>query len=82
MVTGLRGAFIYDVPVVYSSSQAAFYGFLDKELDAIRQAGTWKSERVITTPQSSLIGVTTRKDKVLNFCANNYLGLSVISQTF
>ena len=46
-----------------------------KELDAIRAAGTWRSERIITTPQRSRIA-TTEKPMVVNLCANNYLGLS------
>src|SRR3954449_3180989 len=44
----------------------------------IREAGLYKEERVIVTPQSAEIGVgagEARRD-VLNFCANNYLGLS------
>jgi glycine C-acetyltransferase len=45
------------------------------ELDAIREAGTWREERIITTPQYSRIN-TTAKPGVVNFCANNYLGLS------
>ena len=45
------------------------------ELDAIREAGTWREERIITTPQRSRID-TTQKDGVVNMCANNYLGLS------
>ena len=47
----------------------------EQELNAIREAGTYREERVITTPQSSRIN-TTVKDNVLNMCANNYLGLS------
>ena len=50
---------------------------LDGRLNEIREAGTWKDERVITTEQASEIGVAGRKEKLLNFCANNYLGLSV-----
>lgn len=46
-----------------------------KELDALREAGLFKSERVITTSQSAHIE-TTAGGEVLNFCANNYLGLS------
>ncbi len=46
-----------------------------QELDAIRAAGTWREERIITTPQRSRIN-TTAKDGVVNMCANNYLGLS------
>ena len=45
------------------------------ELDAIREAGTWREERIITTPQRAVID-TTARDGVLNMCANNYLGLS------
>ncbi len=48
---------------------------ISSELDAIRQAGIWREERIITTPQYSRID-TTAKPGVVNFCANNYLGLS------
>ena len=48
---------------------------ISAELDAIRAAGTWREERIITTPQRSRID-TTAKPGVVNFCANNYLGLS------
>lgn len=48
---------------------------LQGELEAIRSAGLYKKERVITTPQSAHIATTDGAD-VLNFCANNYLGLS------
>ncbi|MBQ7369778.1 MAG: glycine C-acetyltransferase [Clostridia bacterium] len=44
-------------------------------LDDIKQSGLWKEERIITTPQSACID-TTKAEGVLNFCANNYLGLS------
>ena len=47
----------------------------EKELEGIREAGTWREERVITTPQQSRID-TTQKAQVVNMCANNYLGLS------
>jgi len=47
----------------------------EEELDAIREAGTWREERIITTPQRSRID-TTQKPQVVNLCANNYLGLS------
>src|SRR5882672_10935825 len=49
--------------------------FLQKELQAIRDAGLYKRERVITTPQGADIKTTDGKE-VINFCANNYLGLS------
>jgi glycine C-acetyltransferase len=45
------------------------------ELESIREQGLYKTERVITTPQSSKISTTDGKE-VLNFCANNYLGLA------
>ena len=44
------------------------------ELDAIREAGLFKQERIISSPQSAQI--TANDKEVLNFCANNYLGLS------
>ena len=47
---------------------------LAKRLDGIRAAGTWKEERVIDSPQGVRIRVAGRE--VLNFCANNYLGLA------
>lgn len=48
---------------------------LQKELQSIREAGLYKNERIITCPQSAEIEVAGGK-RVLNFCANNYLGLS------
>jgi glycine C-acetyltransferase len=47
---------------------------LQAELDAIRQAGLWKGERVLEGPQGARVSVAGRP--VLNFCANNYLGLA------
>ncbi len=51
------------------------YSFYRGELDKIREAGTYKEERIITTPQYSRID-TTKAHGVVNMCANNYLGLS------
>jgi glycine C-acetyltransferase len=48
---------------------------LQAELNAIREAGLYKKERIITTPQGAAIKTADGKE-VLNFCANNYLGLS------
>jgi len=48
---------------------------LQKEIADIKEAGLYKNERIITTPQKAEIKVSTGED-VLNFCANNYLGLS------
>ena len=47
----------------------------EAELASIREAGTYKDERIITTPQRSRID-TTAAPGVLNMCANNYLGLA------
>lgn len=48
---------------------------LQQELDAMKESGVYKTERVITSPQGAEIS-TVSVDHVLNFCANNYLGLS------
>ncbi len=49
--------------------------FLEKELASIREAGLYKRERIITSPQGADITIHGGK-QVINFCANNYLGLS------
>jgi len=49
--------------------------FLQTEIDAIKDNGLYKKERIITSPQDAEITISTG-EKVLNFCANNYLGLS------
>jgi glycine C-acetyltransferase len=46
-----------------------------KRVDDIRDAGTFKEERIITTPQGGVID-TTKADSVVNMCSNNYLGLA------
>ncbi|MCH7403080.1 glycine C-acetyltransferase [Belliella kenyensis] len=48
---------------------------LEQELKEIQEAGLFKNERIITSPQSASITIAGGKE-VLNFCANNYLGLS------
>jgi len=48
---------------------------LQQELQEIKEAGLFKSERVITTSQEAVIKISTGEE-VVNFCANNYLGLS------
>jgi len=48
---------------------------IQAELDDIRDSGLYKDERIITSRQAAEIHVSTGED-VLNFCANNYLGLS------
>ena len=52
-----------------------FKEFLTKELQSIKDAGLYKDERIITTAQKADIKVKGGKE-VLNFCANNYLGLA------
>jgi glycine C-acetyltransferase len=52
---------------------------IEQELSALREAGLFKTERIITTPQGAHINTTAGKP-VLNFCANNYLGLSAHPQ--
>ena len=49
--------------------------YIKQEIENINEAGTYKEERIITSPQSSRID-TQDKKQVLNMCANNYLGLS------
>jgi glycine C-acetyltransferase len=48
---------------------------LQEELKSIKDAGLYKNERIITSPQGAKISISTGEE-VLNFCANNYLGLS------
>ncbi len=47
---------------------------LQKEIEDIKEAGLYKQERIITSPQAAEI--QSNGKEVLNFCANNYLGLS------
>jgi len=48
---------------------------LEKELEEIKNDGLFKKERIITGPQDAVIKISTGQE-VINFCANNYLGLS------
>ena len=57
--------------IMYLNIKAA----LEEELNQLKAAGLFKEERVITSAQGAEISTTTSKE-VLNFCANNYLGLS------
>ncbi|HRT33892.1 MAG TPA: aminotransferase class I/II-fold pyridoxal phosphate-dependent enzyme, partial [Bacteroidales bacterium] len=52
-----------------------FQSYLSQELQEIKSSGLYKDERVITTSQKAVIKVNTGQE-VLNFCSNNYLGLS------
>nr|CAD7196226.1 unnamed protein product [Timema douglasi] len=49
---------------------------LGEELNSIQAAGTWKNERIITSMQGVTITAEGSQGELLNFCANNYLGLS------
>src|SRR5262245_51115748 len=55
--------------------QAAFYSELERTLEQIKADGFWKAERLIGTPQGPAIRLADGPE-VLNFCANNYLGLA------
>ncbi|WP_137925383.1 glycine C-acetyltransferase [Cupriavidus sp. 2SB] len=57
------------------SSAEAFYASIRAELAAIREAGLYKRERIIATPQGATIRTADGRE-VINLCANNYLGLS------
>src|SRR5690606_8040579 len=48
---------------------------LQKEIKQIKEDGLYKKERIITSPQDAVIKISTGQE-VINFCANNYLGLS------
>jgi glycine C-acetyltransferase len=50
-------------------------GRLQNQLEELKEEGLYKEERVITTPQGAVIN-TEKGDEVINFCSNNYLGLS------
>jgi len=62
--------------VRHSSGLAQGRSVLAEELEGIKTAGTWKTERVITSRQAININVAGSDRNILNFCANNYLGLS------
>jgi len=55
------------------------YSYWKQAADEIKSSGLWKTERIITTPQSAQID-TTQKTQLINMCSNNYLGLANNSQ--
>jgi hypothetical protein len=61
----------------FNSSLQVFVNHVNNELELIKAAGTYKTERIIVTKQGSHIKVAGNNNQILNFCANNYLGLSV-----
>ncbi|CAM2899384.1 glycine C-acetyltransferase [Vibrio rarus] len=54
---------------------SAFYKQIQQQIEEVKTEGLYKSERVITSQQQASVSISTGKD-VLNFCANNYLGLA------
>ncbi len=54
---------------------------LQKELQEIKDAGLYKSERIITTSQDAIIKISSGEE-VINFCANNYLGFQIIQRLY
>ena len=64
---------------MYNANKSKMYGKikenLQSELRLIKEAGLYKSERIITSSQDAVIKISTGEE-VINFCANNYLGLS------
>ena len=54
---------------------SAFLAHLQSEIEGLKAAGLYKAERVITSKQAGEIAVASG-ERVLNFCANNYLGLA------
>ena len=55
--------------------QTPFYQQLQENLETIKNEGLYKSERMITSPQQAVIKTDNGRE-VINFCANNYLGLA------
>src|SRR5262249_5100243 len=65
----------HPAPAITPAMDNAARPRLEAELASIRDQGLYKTERIITTPQSSAIRTEDGRE-VLNFCANNYLGLA------
>lgn len=60
-----------------NAAQSQLRQVLAEQLSGIKEAGTFKAERIITSSQSTQITVQGSDKRILNFCANNYLGLAV-----
>ncbi|WP_413283470.1 glycine C-acetyltransferase [Vibrio sp. MA40-2] len=54
---------------------SAFYEQISQQIDQVKEEGLYKSERIITSAQKAAVSISTGEE-VLNFCANNYLGLA------
>lgn len=61
----------------FSNAWAIANKVINDNLRTIQNEGTWKNERIINSAQGPHIHVLETERKVINFCANNYLGLSV-----
>ena len=72
----LNGSGHFSGVVRHLSAIGNFKTHLSQELEGIKEAGLYRNERIILSRQDSYIRVQNSKLKVLNFCANNYLGLS------
>jgi len=62
------------MPINFTTMYDTLKPVLEKELQEIKEAGLYKQERIITTPQGA--DISANGLEVINFCANNYLGLS------
>ncbi|XP_034246849.1 2-amino-3-ketobutyrate coenzyme A ligase, mitochondrial [Thrips palmi] len=71
-----RSALLFLQQSRLSHAQVQLKEILDETLGGIKSAGTWKEERIIQTPQKVAVRVQNVKSPILNFCANNYLGLA------
>lgn len=69
----------HHIPAIRYSSIAEqnFRTILKNQLNDVHAAGTYKNERIISSPQSTVINIEGSSRSVINFCANNYLGMSV-----
>ena len=73
----IKPASHFKVPRAGAAGGNQMRKIFDEELKAIEEAGTYKHERIITSKQAPSIYVKGKENSILNFCANNYLGLSV-----
>ena len=71
----LRNIRDFNISLIYLDMYKEYKTHLDEVINEIREAGLYKNERIIVSPQGAEIELNTGQ-KVLNFCANNYLGLS------
>lgn len=72
-------AFVRHIPAIRHLSNAAenFRTILKNQLNDVHAAGTYKNERIISSPQKTVINIEGSSKSLINFCANNYLGMSV-----